>query len=55
MEPDQDPDYLIFVLNGCRDLLEEMGQAMHDERYEDIILQTLPVEYEKVKNVSYEK
>ena len=27
MEPGQDSDDLFFVLDGCRDLLEEMGQT----------------------------
>ena len=39
MEPGQDPDDFVFVLEECRDLLEEMGQTVHDEGYEDIILQ----------------
>ena len=55
MEPGQDPDDLFFVLDGCRDLLEDMGQMVHDERYEDIILQALPAEYERVRIASYEK
>ena len=28
---------------------------MHDERYEDIILQAFPAEYERVRNASYEQ
>ena len=44
MEPGQDPDDFFFVLDECRDLLEEMGHTVHDERYEDIILQALPPE-----------
>lgn len=32
-----------------------MGQTVHDERYEDIILQAPPAEYERVRNASYEK
>ena len=28
---------------------------MHDEHYEDIVLQDLPAEYERVPNASYEK
>ncbi|CAN0068573.1 unnamed protein product, partial [Laminaria digitata] len=55
MEPGQDPDDLCFVLDECRDLLEEMGQTVHDERYEDIILQALPPEYESVRTASYER
>ena len=40
---------------GCRDLLEEMGPTVQDERYEDIFLQALPAEYERVQNASGEK
>ena len=32
-----------------------MGQTVHDERYEDIILQVLPPEYERVRTASYER
>ena len=48
MELGQDPDDLFFVLKECRYLLEEMEQTVHDERYEDIILQVLPAEHERV-------
>ena len=34
MEPGQDSEDLFFVLDQYRDLLEEMGQTVHDERYE---------------------
>ena len=33
MEPGQDPDDFIFIMDKCRDRLEEMGQTMHDEQY----------------------
>ena len=49
------PTTCFFILNGYRDLFEEMGQTIYDERYEDILLQPLPEEYERVRNVSYEK
>ena len=55
MEPGQDPDDLFSVLDERRDLLEEMGQTAHDERYEDIILQAIPSEYERVRTASYER
>ena len=55
MEPGQDPDDFFFVLDECCDLLEEMGQTVHDERYDDIILQALPPEYERVRTASYER
>ena len=46
MEPGQGPDDFFFVLEEYRDLLEEMRHTVHDERYEDIILQALQPEYE---------
>ena len=48
MEPGQDPDDFLFILDECRDLLEEMGHTVHDERYEEIILQAFPPKYERV-------
>ena len=32
-----------------------MGQPVPDERYEDIILQAIPAEYERVRTASYER
>lgn len=37
--PGQDLDASFFVLDESRGRLEEMGQTVHDERYEGIILQ----------------
>ena len=42
MEPGQDLDDFFLILDECRGLLQEMGQTVHDERYEDIILRALP-------------
>ena len=44
MDPGQDPDDFFFVLDECRQQLEDMGESVHDERYEDSILQALPAE-----------
>ena len=55
IEPSQNPDDVSFLLDGCRDLLGVKGQTVHDERYEDTILQALPAEYERGQNASYEK
>ena len=41
MEPGQDPDDFVFILDKCRDLLQEMGQTVHDERYDDLIFYVL--------------
>ena len=42
-------------MDGFRERLEDMGQPVPDERYEDIIFQALPAEYERVHTASYEK
>ena len=42
--PGQNADELLFVLDRCCDLLEETGQTMHDEGYENIIVQARPVQ-----------
>ena len=55
MKPGQNPDDLFFILDECRDLLQEMGQTVHDERYEDTILRALPTEHERVLTASYER
>lgn len=52
MEPGQDPDSLFFVLDKCRQLLKDMGQTIHDEQYEDITLQPIYIEYERVRLTS---
>ena len=55
MDPGQDPDGFFFILDECREQLEDMGESVHDERYEDIILQGLPIEYARVRQTSHEK
>ena len=42
-------------MDGYRERLKDMGQPVPDERYEDIILQALPAEYERVRTASYER
>ena len=49
IDPGQDPDDFFFILDKCRQQVEDMGKSVHDERYEDIILQALPVEYKGVR------
>ena len=55
MDPGQDPENFFFTLDEYCQQLEDMGESVHDERYEDIILQALPVEYERVRQTSHEK
>ena len=52
MEPGQDPDDLVFVLDECHDLLEQMGQTVHDESYEYTILH--PLENQRVRTSTYD-
>ena len=55
MESGDDPDDFLYTMDGYRERLEDMGQPVPDERYEDIILQALPAEYERVRTASYER
>lgn len=55
MEPGQDPDDFAFVLNQCRYVPEEMTHTVHDERYEDLILQAFPPKFERVPTASFER
>ena len=50
-----DPDDFLYTMDGYRECLEDMGQPVPDERYEDIILQALPAEYKRVRTASYER
>ena len=47
-----DPDDFLHTMDGYRERLKDMGQPVLDERYEDIILQALPAEYERVRTAS---
>ena len=55
MKLGDDPDDFLYTMDGFRERLEDMGQPVPDERYEDIILQALPAEYERVRTASYER
>ena len=55
MKSGDDPDDFIYTMDGHRERLKDMGQPVPDERYEDIILQALPAEYERVRTASYER
>ena len=46
---------VLYTMDGYRKRLKDMGQPVPDERYEDIILQALPAEYERVRTASYER
>ncbi|CAN0262151.1 unnamed protein product [Ascophyllum nodosum] len=55
MKSGDDPDDFLYTMDGYRERLKDMGQLVPDERYEDIILQALPAEYERVRTASYER
>lgn len=55
MEPSQDPDDLVFVLDECRQLLEGMGQAICDERYKNMTSHAPLPEHEMVELTGHEK
>ena len=47
-----DPDDFLYTMDGFHERLEDIGQPVSDERYEDIILQSIPAEYERVRTAS---
>ena len=55
MKSGDDPDDFLYTMDGFRERLEDMGQPVPDERYEDNILQAIPAEYERVRTASYER
>ena len=55
MKSGDDPDDFLYTMDGYRERPKDMGQPVPDERYEDIILQALPAEYERVRTASYER
>ena len=55
MKSGDDPDHFMYTMNGFRECLEDMSQPVPDEWYEEIILQALPAEYERVRTASYER
>ena len=55
MKSGDDPNDFLYTMDGYCERLKDMGQRVPDERYEDIILQALPAEYEGVRTASYER
>ena len=55
MKSGNGPDDFLYTVDGLRERLENMCQPMPDEWYEDIILQALPAEYERVRTASYKR
>ena len=55
MKSGDDPDDFLYTMDGYCERLKDMGQPVPDERYEDIIFQALPAEYDRVRTASYER
>ena len=55
MKSGDNPDDFLYAMVGYHERLKDMGHPVPDERYEDIILQALPAEYERVRTASYER
>ena len=55
MKSGDDPDDFLYTMDGYRERLKDMNQPVPDERYEDIILQALSADYERVRTASYER
>ena len=55
MKSGDDPDDFLYTMDDFCERLEDMGQPVPDERYEDIILQAIPADYERVRTASYER
>ena len=53
MKSGDDPDDFLHTMDGYHERLKDMDQPVPDERYEDIILEALPAEYERVRTASY--
>ena len=48
MKSGDDPDDFLYTMDGFYERLEDIGQPVPDERYEDIVVQALPTDYERV-------
>ena len=57
MRSDEGPDYFLYKKDRCRDRLNSVTpkEGPSDRRYEDIILQCLPPEYDRIHQTSFER
>ena len=55
MNSGDDRDNFLYTMDGFCERLGDIGQPVPDERYEKIILQALPGEYERVRTASHER
>ena len=57
MRSDEDPDDFLYKKDRCRDRLNSVTpkEGPSDRRYEDIILQCLPPEYDTIRQTHFER
>ena len=57
MQSDEDPDGFLYKKDRCRDRLNSVTpkEGPSDSRYEDIILQCLPPEYDRIHQTHFER
>ena len=55
MRSDEDPDVFFYKKDRCRDCLNSVTpeEGPSDRRYEDIILQCLPPEYDRIRQIHF--
>ena len=57
MRSDEDPDDFLYKKNRCRNRLNSVTpkKSPSDRQYEDIILQCLPSEYDRIHQTHFER
>ena len=57
MRSDEDPDDFLYMKDRCRDRLNSVtpNEGPSDHRYEYIILQCLPSEYDRIRQTHFER
>ena len=57
MRPGQDLDNYLYHMDSCRDRLNacDPPEGPTDRQYEDIILQALPLEYDRIRQTHLER
>ena len=57
MRSDEDPDDFLYTKDRCRDGLNSVipKEGPSDRRYEDIILQCLPPEYDRIHQTHFKR
>ena len=57
MRPDEDPDDFLYKKDRCRDRLNSVTskKSPSDRQYEDLILQCLPPEHDRIRQTHFER